>query len=38
MFIQPIESKRKGKTTIINNPKFYNNTFLLSQKRDIRDF
>lgn len=38
MFVNPIETKIRGSSTFINNKNPYNNTFLLSQTRNFRDY
>ena len=38
MFVQPIETKIRGKSTFINSPNISNDTFLLNQTRDFRDY
>ena len=38
MFVQPIETKIRGKSTFINSHNTSNDTFLLNQKRDFRDY
>ena len=38
MFVNPIETKMRGSSNFINNKNLYNNTFLLSQRRNLRDY
>jgi hypothetical protein len=38
MFVQPIETKIRGKSTYINSQNNSNDTFLLNQTRDFRDY
>ena len=38
MFVKPIETKMRGSNTFINKKNIYNNTFLLSQTRNFRDY
>ena len=38
MFVQPIETKIKGKSTYINSQNISNDSFLLNQTRDFRDY
>jgi CRP-like cAMP-binding protein len=38
MFVNPIETKMRGSSNFINKQNLYNNTFLLSQTRNLRDY
>ena len=38
MFVNPIETKMRGSSNLANNHNLYNNTFLLSQTRNLRDY
>lgn len=38
MLVQPIETKIRGKRTYINSQNISNDTFLLNQTRDFRDY
>ena len=38
VFVNPIETKMRGSNTFINHKNLYNNTFLLSQTRNLRDY